>query len=123
MATNTELAERLLKRFKGVPNFQLNDAQELVDDAIQVHGYSPSDDVPAKDTQLILLYAQAEGAWQIALGTAHYFSYRDGEESIDKSKISEQYRRLAQDLRKQYEEEKAKQSGVRFRLLKRVDRP
>lgn len=123
MATKTELAQRLLRRFKGVPNFLLTDAEELVDDAMQVHGFASSNNVPESDTNLVLLYAQAEGAWQIALATAHYFSYRDGEESVDKSKISEQYRKLAQDIRNQYETEKARKCGAKFFIMKRIDRP
>jgi hypothetical protein len=123
MTTKAELAERLLRRFKGVPNFLLTDAEELVDDAMQVHGFASSSIVPESDVNLILLYAQAEGAWQIALATAHYFSYQDGEESVDKSNVSEQYRKLAQDIRGQYEVEKARKSGSSFFIMKRIDRP
>lgn len=117
------LAERLFKRFKGVPNFTIEDAQELVDDALRVHGYEPSATIPHDKENLILLYAQSEGAWQIALSTAHYFSYTDGEESVDKSKVSEQYRKLATDLRKEYEMEKAKETGAGFYIARRIDRP
>lgn len=123
MTTKAELVERLLRRFKGVPNFQLTDAEELVDDAMHVHGFASSSIVPESDVNLILLYAQAEGAWQIALATAHYFSYKDGEESVDKSKISDQYRKLAQDIRSQYETEKARKNGHGFFIMKRIDRP
>ena len=123
MATSQELAERLAKRFKGVPNFRLEDAQDLIDDALIVHGLKPSATIPADKTNLILLYAQAEGAWQIAFSTAHYFQYTDGEESVNKSGISERYRRLATDLRKQYDAEKAKETGASFYLAQRVDRP
>ena len=123
MATNLELAERLARRFKGVPNFDNTDAQELVDDALQVHGLEPSSDVPADKTNIVLLLAQAEGAWQIALSTAHYFSYIDGEESVDKTKVSEQYRKLARDLRAEYDAEKAKESGAGFYISRRIDRP
>ena len=38
MATKSELVERLAKRFKGVPNFDITDAEELVDDALKAHG-------------------------------------------------------------------------------------
>lgn len=123
MANSLEIAERLVRRFKGVPKFELTDAQELVDDALQVLGYEPSADIPADKQNIVLLYAQAEGAWQIALSTAHYFSYKDGEESVDKSKISEQYRKLAQDLRAEYERVKAVTSGNGFHIATRIDRP
>lgn len=123
MATNTELAERLLKRFKGVPNFDIDDAQELVDDSLQVHGIDLSAAVPADKVNLVLLYAQAEGAWQIALSTAHYFSYTDADESVDKTMVSEQYRKLAQDLREAYDAEKAQTIGAGFYVATRIDRP
>lgn len=123
MATSSELANRLLTRFKGVPNFGMEDAAELIDDALQVHGLDPSATVPANKINLVLLFAQAEGAWRIALATAHYFQYTDGEESVNKSGVSEQYRRLATELRKQYEAEKSKESGARFSVATRIDRP
>ena len=123
MAINLELAERLVKRFKGVPNFDISDAQELVDDALQTHSYELSADVPADKTGLLLLYAQAEGAWQIALSTAHYFQYQDGEETVDKSMISEQYRKLAKDLRADYDRVKSLETGVGFYIAARIDRP
>src|SRR5690625_4073331 len=74
MANRTELAERLYRRFKGVPNFDLDDAQELVDESLEFHGYELSADVPADKESMILLYAQKEGAWQIAFSVAHTFS-------------------------------------------------
>lgn len=122
MATSPELAERLLKRFNGVPNFDITDAQELVDDAAQVHGLDPSATIPVDKVNLILLYAQAQGALQIALSTAHYFSFQDGEESIDKSGVSDRYRNLANELRSEYEREKYEQTGAHFRTMRRLDR-
>src|SRR5690625_2548357 len=123
MATRAELAERLLKRFRGVPNFDIDDAQELVEDALLVHGLDASAAVPDDRITVILLYAQAEGAWQIALSTAHYFRYGDAEESVDKSMISEQYRRLARDLRDEYNSERAREKGAGFYVAARIDRP
>jgi len=73
MADEIKLAERLLRRFKGVPNFDEDDAIELVREAIELHDKDASDD-------LILLYAQIQGAWQIAFSVAHYFKFTDGEE-------------------------------------------
>lgn len=122
MATITELSARLLKRFKNVPNVTAEDTTDWTEEAFLAHGYTSSDNVPSDKETLILLAAQAEGAQQISLATAHFFSYTDGEESIDKSMISEQYRKLAKDLRDLYSREKAA-SGSAFRIMKRVDRP
>lgn len=123
MATRDELAERLLRRFKGVPNFTVEDARELIDDAMQAHGLSPSDGVPADKQTMILLYAQHEGAWSVAMSVAHYFKYTDGEESVDKSMVSENYRKLARDLRDDYEREKSRIDGSAFVVMRRIDRP
>lgn len=123
MATKTELAERLAQRMKGVPNFDIEDAQELVDESIRYHGLDPSADVPSDKETLVLLYAQIQGAWQIAFSVAHYFRFTDGEESVDKSMIADNYRRLAKDLQNDYDVEKGKLSGNNFRIMKRIDRP
>ena len=123
MATQAELAERLLKRFKGVPNYELSDASDAVSDAMQVHGLAPTVDVPASKQRLILLYAQSESAYQIAFSVAHYFKYTDGEESVDKSMIADNYRKLARELKDDYDDEKISEGGSGFSLMPRIDRP
>lgn len=111
-----ELIERLLRRFKGVPNFNEEDAIDLVDEALSIH----EDDASA---DLALLYAQYQGAWQIAMSVAHYFKFSDGEESVDKSMLADNYRKLAQDFELKYESEKGKQHGNNFHVMPRPDRP
>ena len=120
--TAEQLAERLLRRFKGVPGFELEDAEELIEDAMTSHGYKPSDNVPNGDVRLILLHAQSNGAWQVAFSVAHYFKYTDGEESVDKSQVSSNYRKLAKDLEDEYDDEKDRLLGSNFRIMRRVDR-
>src|SRR5690625_1038685 len=105
MANRTELAERLYRRFKGVPNFDLDAAQEPGDESLEFHGGERSADVPADNESMILLYAQKEGAWQIAFSVAHYLKFADGEEPVAKSMVSENYRRLARDLQDEYDNE------------------
>ncbi len=123
MATNEELAERLIRRFKGVPNFNITDAQELVDESLHVHGLDASADVPADKEAIVMLYAQFQGTRQIAYSVAHYFKFTDGEESVDKSMIADNYRNLAKDLQADYETEKGRSFGSNFRVMRRVDRP
>ena len=118
-----ELAELLQRRFKGVPGFTPEDADELITDAMRTHGYAPTDGVKEGDINLIVLYAQVQGTWQIAMSVAHYFSFSDGEESVDKSMIADNYRRLAKDLQIDYDTEKGKQFGNNFRIMPRIDRP
>src|SRR5690606_38684717 len=119
MATSADLAERLYRRFKGVPNFELADAQELVDDSLRYHGLDPSADVPRDKESIVVLYAQVQGAWQIAFSVAHYFNFPDGEESVDKSMIADNYRKLAKDLQVEYDSEMGKFNGNNFRIMKR----
>lgn len=118
-----ELAEMLYRRFKGVPGFTEEEAQDLVLDAMRAHDYAPTDSVSPDEVNLVLLYAQYNGAWQIALSVAHYFKFSDGEEQVDKSMIADNYRRLAKDLQADYESEKGKLFGNNFRVMARIDRP
>lgn len=123
MTDLTELAERLLRRFKGVPNYDIIDATEAVEDAMQVLGYKTNDSVPNEKATAVLLLAQSESAFQIAFSVAHYFKFTDGEESVDKSMIAENYRKLAQDLRNQYNAENVRNSGSGMYSAMRPDRP
>ena len=121
--TAQELAETLYQRFKGVPGFTEEEAESLVLDAMRTHGYAPSDSVKPDEVNLVLLYAQYNGAWQIAFSVAHYFRFTDGEESVDKSMVADNYRRLARDLQEEYDKENGKIFGSNFRIMKRIDRP
>src|SRR5690625_2229235 len=113
----TELSERLYRRFKGVPNFDEIDAKELVEGSLEVH-----DDGAAVD--LVLLYAQVQGAGQVAFSVAHYFTFSDGEESVDRSPVAEQRRRRATDLQSQNDKETDDKAGKSdFVVMNRVDRP
>lgn len=123
MATSFDIAERLHRRFKGVPEFSLADAQELVDEALDYHGLKSSADIPSAKATLVLLYAQIQGAWQIAFSVAHYFKFTDGEESVDKSMVADNYRKLARELQAEYDKEVATQHGTAFRVMRRIDRP
>lgn len=123
MANKTEITDRLLRRFKGVPSFDTEDAMDLVDEAFNLHGLKPSDSVPSDKEQLIMYYVQSQGAWQIALSVAHYFKFTDGEEAIDKTMLADNYRRLAKDFEAKYESEKSFLYGSNFRTMQRPDRP
>ena len=117
-----ELAEKLYRMFKGVPGFTEDEALELIDDAMRTHGYAPTDSVPQSEVNLVLLYAQTQGAWQIAFSVAHYFRFTDGEETVDKSMVADNYRQLARDLQADYDKEKGRLHGSNFRIMRRLDR-
>jgi hypothetical protein len=103
MATVSELAQRLLTRFKNVPNVATEDTHAWVEDSALEHGYSADADIPDDKQSLILLYAQANGTEQVALNTAHYFSYSDGDESVTKAGTSQRYLQIARELWDRYQ--------------------
>lgn len=122
--TKADLEERLYRRFKGVPGFTKEDATDLIDESLIAHGVSPtsSEDIPDRKVTLVMLYAQSEGAWTIAISVAHYFKYTDGEESVDKSMLADSYRKLARELRRDYEREEKKDIVSYFKVMRRLDR-
>lgn len=126
MAELDELTDSLMQRLKGVPNVERNDAEEWVKWSMMEHGYEAEDDVPANDALLVLLFAEWDASLQISFQTAHFFEYKDSEESVDKRAISEQYRRVAAELKKRYDKKKAEgtasQGGSRFVIPTRADR-
>lgn len=126
MAKLDDLSAILLKRFKDVPNVTTEDADDWVERSMLEHGYDVTADVPRDQVLLVLLYAEWDGTLQIALKAAHYFEYKDSEETVDKRNISEQYRQVATELWKNYERKKAQGSGgiggSRFAVATRVDR-
>lgn len=124
MATKSELATTLLGRFKGVPNVEIDDAENWIERSLIEHGYRIDQDVRDEDTLLVLLYAEWDGTTQLALRTAYYFEYKDSEESVDKRMVSEAYRNMADQLWKTYERKKneaGRTAGPRFRVLRRAD--
>lgn len=127
MSNHEELTSRLLTRFKDVPKVDDGDVSEWIETAMNEHGFKKTDNVPAKLIPLIMLYAEADGASQISLRTAYYFSFVDKDESIDKSMIAGNYRRLADSLWDRYRRKKNEGAGdiggSRMKFMRRVDRP
>lgn len=127
MATLDELSERLHRRFKDVPNVGREDTDEWMETALNEHGYTGQSTVPVEMIPLILLYAEADGVGQVALRVAYYFQYSDRDETVDKTKVADNYRRLAETLWDRYKVRKAEGvggfGGSRFAIMTRADRP
>lgn len=121
-----ELSERLLERFKDVPNVNIDDVEEWIEMGMNEHGYNRQDDVPTKFIPIVMLYAEADGASQVALRTAYFFEYSDRDESVDKTKVAENYRKLAEQLWSRYKHKRMEGvgdiGGSRYAQMKRVDR-
>lgn len=122
-----ELSERLLRRYRDVPNVGDEDAGEWIETSMNAHGFNKGETIPSEYASLIMLYAEATGATQLSIKTAHYFSFVDKDESIDKTNIAAEYRRIARDLWRNYnrrkEESQLFSGGSVMSFMKRVDRP
>ena len=127
MAKIDELTERLLRRFRDVPNIDEDDAKAWIELSMNEHGFDSQVDVPLEYISIVMLYAEADAAFQIALKTAHYFEYRDKDESVDKTKVADQYRKLAEALWDRYKIKRSEGvgdvGGSQFHIMQRVDRP
>lgn len=119
---NKSLATRLHAKFKNVPNVTLTDCETWVNDAIVLHGFKVSEPLPQDQVPLVIMLAQSLGARDIALQVAHYFSYTDGDESVDKTMLAEQYRTTANEFLIAYNNAKQTVNGVNFTIMKRADR-
>ncbi len=127
MATLSDMTARLTKRFTAVtaqPALQTA-AIDVMADTFELFGYEASADVPITDLKRLLAYSSSELALQIALDAARFFSYTDGEESVDKSMVSKEYREFAGIFKSEYLAEEAKlidYDGSAFRVMRRLDR-
>lgn len=116
----------LVTRFKEVPNVDVEDIKLWLETSYGVHGVNMQGNVTPSVASLILLHAEADGTNQIALRTSHYYSFTDKDEAIDKSMISESYRKTAEALWKRYDKMKAEGvdefGGSKVHYMRRLDR-
>jgi hypothetical protein len=126
MALLDELSERLYNRFKDVPGVASEDTDEWIETGMNEHGFEREDNVPAEYVPIIMLHAEADGASQIAVRSAHFFKYSDKDESVDKSGVADRYRRLAEILWDRYRRKRfegvGEIGGSRVHIMTRVDR-
>lgn len=124
MAKATDLSALLFNRFKDVPNLTEADALLVIQEMVVLFGLT--DELDPLFVPKYMSFATSEMAMKIALNTAHYFKFTDGEETVDKSLVSENYRRVAKDYRSQYDgmvrEENRKPTSA-FKNAHRIDRP
>jgi hypothetical protein len=127
MALLSELSVLLQRRFREVPGVGLEDVTEWMEYSFMEHGYRLDQNVPTNEMLLVLLHAEADGTSQIALRTAFYFEYRDGEEAVDKSMVSDTYRTISEKLWERYYRKKSEgtdgSGGSSVAFMARRDRP
>ncbi|MGJ8731448.1 hypothetical protein ACRW9N_13465 [Listeria aquatica] len=120
MATQDELTKRLELKFKEVPNLTPETIKGWLDDALAQEGYASSESVPTDKINALLLTAQISGVEELAINTAHYFNFSDGEESITKSNTSKNYLDILSVLKSKYQRLYGGDNA--FRVMKRLDR-
>lgn len=102
MAKLDAMTQRLLRRFAAVTALPADAATETMADTFEMFGYQTDADVLPNDTNKLLAYASAELATLVAINSASYFKYTDGEEAVDKSMVSKEYRAIAKLFRDEY---------------------
>lgn len=126
MATLAEISKRVLTRFRDVPGVTPEDAEAWVELGMNEHGFSRTSNVPDEYIPIIMLYAEADGAFQISMRVAHYFKYGDRDESVDKTKVADNYRKLADSLWERYKLKRSEGvgdiGGSAFHIMSRADR-
>lgn len=125
MANKIEISALLYSRFESVPGLSMGDTNAAIDEAIFIFELDEMD-IRSEDVYKVLTYTSAEVAMKIAFNTASYFKFTDGEEAIDKSMVSDNYRKLAREYRSQYENmtrKEERKATATFTNRHRIDRP
>lgn len=89
------LEDRLSKLFRNVPGVTPEDVTDWLAEAQHESGLLEGTDTNKNNALLYLAYSI--GCRVIATESARFFSYRDSEESVDKTNIFENYMRLSLD--------------------------
>ncbi|MGR5867433.1 hypothetical protein ACT7DZ_38745 [Bacillus cereus] len=97
----------------------------LFEEALIANGFSPLTVLNDKQAQLVTFYYRYVDLMAKATSEASSFKYTDGEESVDKSSVSKNYRDLAQHYYELWRSKRVEydSTGSSFRIAKRVDRP
>lgn len=92
------VSDRLKNRLKNVPGVTDADIDAFVTDAEQESGLSKEEKPDA------IFYLALSFAYEFAAtNAANFFSYQDGEETVNKSMIFDNYMKLAIDARNKYQ--------------------
>lgn len=95
--------ERLTKRFRNVPGVTSTDLADWVAEAETESGIvADGTETTVNENNAVTYLAFSLGCRVIATDAARFFTYKDGEESIDKTNIFENYMRLSLESLSQY---------------------
>ncbi|MBC1286880.1 hypothetical protein [Listeria booriae] len=118
--TKDELLTQLEQRFSGVASLTIEYLTATLNEAMRLEGFGSSVTFSDADATRIILRARILVTEDLAFNTASYFSFKDGEESVDKSRTSANYLTLLARLNAEYEANYTQKSG--FKIMKRLDR-
>jgi|SRR5699024_1407045 len=126
MYSFSEVLEMIKSRFNSIPNVSEDDIAVWVEASYSWHGLDKADIVSPEFASLIMLYAEADGTSQVALRTSHFFEFSDKDESVNKSMISENYRKAAESLWNRYYRKRDEgvdgYGGSTMHYMRRLDR-
>ena len=109
------VSERMKSRLSKVPGVTQDDIDDWIAEAIAESGLTEEENPNA-----IFYIALAIAYETIATNAANYFSYTDGEESVNKTNVYANYMKLAESARKYYRKYK-RGNGASASYLKRAD--
>lgn len=85
---------------------ELSVDKAIVERAVLTNGFSIDTDFDNRQANLIRMYVDYLQALEDARQARVAFKYADGEEAVDKSRVFDQYRKFANDLKDSWEEAK-----------------
>ncbi len=100
-----DVKERLTKRLSKIPGVTPEDISDWFTEAEAEFSWCDEEEEKpeCENDETALMYLALYIAYEsIASNAARYFSFKDGEESIDKSMIFDNYMRLAKSARRNY---------------------
>lgn len=86
--------------------YELAVDESVVSRAIHANGFSIDADFDSEQENLIRMYVDYLLALEDAKEARLAFKYADGEEAVDKSRVFDQYRKFANDLKDSWEDVK-----------------
>lgn len=95
--------ERLTKRLSKIPGVTPEDIDDWLAEAEAEFDWGDEEPSDNKDGETALFYLALYIAYEsIASNAANFFRFTDGEESVDKSMIFDNYMKLAKSARRNY---------------------
>lgn len=124
MATTQDFINKIVAKFSGVPNVDYSVAERWVTEALPQHGYSTVEDVPDNELTALTYLVMAIACGELAVNAVHFFRWQDGDELVDKSMITTQYRQMAKYYMQEYQRVSGKGNGYKsaWKAIRRVDR-